>query len=101
MLVDASQPSHLCMLSLTNSHGAGGDTCLSVASCPCCGACLLCIKVRCMHGTVSSLYFQPQGEGKAGLHASIVLITAGRGIVYINHLLMRFLDGMNLISGGL
>ena len=36
------------------------------------------------------------------LHAaSIVLITAGRGIVYINHLLMRFLDEMNLISGGL
>ena len=32
------------------------------------------------------------------LHAaSIVLITAGRG----NHLLMRFLGEMNLISGGL
>ena len=36
------------------------------------------------------------------LHAaSIVLITSGRGIVYINHLLIRFLDEMNLISGGL
>ena len=38
-----------------------------------------------MHGTVqvSSLYFQPKGEGKALLHAaSIVLITAGRGSLY-------------------
>ena len=39
-------------------------------------------------------YFQPKGEGKARLHAAstcIVLITAGRGIVYINHLLMSSL----------
>ena len=51
-----------------------------------------------MHGTVqvSSFYFQPKGEGKARLHAaSIALITAGR----VNHLLMRFLGEMNLISG--
>ena len=45
--------------------------------------------------------FSTKGEGKARLQAaSIVLITDGRGIVYISHLLMRFLDGMNLISGG-
>ena len=79
-------PSHnLYMLSPTNSHGVGGGTCLSVVSCPCCGACLLCIRVRCIHGTVQvrSFYFQPKGEGKALLHAaSIVLITAGRGSLY-------------------
>ena len=83
MLVDPSQSSHhLYMLSLTNSHGVGGGTCLSVVSCPCCRACRLCIRVRCMHGTVqvSSFHFQPKGEGKAHLHAaSIVFITAGRG----------------------
>ena len=56
-----------CTCCLTNSHGVGGGTCLSVVSCPCCGACLLCIRVRCIHGTVqvSSFYFQPKGEGKA------------------------------------
>ena len=104
MLVDPSQSSHnLHMLSLTNSHGVGGGTCLSVISCPCCGVCLLCIRVRCIHGTVqvSSFYFQPKGEGKARLHAaSIVFITAGRGIVYINHVLMRFLDEMNSLAVG-
>ena len=45
--------------------------------------------------------FSTKGEGKTRLHAaSIVLITAGGEVVYINHLLMRFLGGMNLISGG-
>ena len=55
-----------------------------------------------MHSTVqvSSFYFQPKGERKARLHAaSIVTITAGRGIVYINHLLIPIRN--ELISGGL
>ena len=67
MLVDPFQSSHHLYMSLANSHGVGGGTCLSVVNCPCCGACLLCIRVRCMHGTVqvSSFYFQPKGEGKA------------------------------------
>ena len=34
-LDDASQCSHLCILSLTNSQGVGAGTCLSVLSCPC------------------------------------------------------------------
>ena len=49
------------------------------------GACLLCIRVRCVHSTVqvSSFYFQPKGEGKVRLHAaSIELITAGRSSLY-------------------
>ena len=67
MLVNPFQSSHHLYMSLANSHGVGGGTCLSVVSCPCCGACLLCISGRCMHCTVqvSSFYFQPKGEGKA------------------------------------
>ena len=94
VLIDESQSCHLCCLSRTNSQGVGAGINMQPAY------------------LSSAAHLEPVFMYKGEVHVctgkfvfihKALLITAGRinrGIVDINHYLMRFHHQVNLISGG-
>ena len=92
MLVDVSESCHLCCLTLTAKvlQPANLSSAAHIES------------VFMYKGAHVILFsFEPKGTYVyVKVRRSIGLITAGRGTVDINHLLMRFHHHVNLISDG-